>query len=207
MKGARQVTISETTASNKYQWRVVDIVVASVIGVASGVIFWAWGLLWNVASIPLAVLPGFVGILGGGWLFAGVIGGLVVRKPGAALYTELLAAFVSMVIGSQWGWTTMISGLAQGIGVEIVFAIFLYRTWKWWVAMLAGAGAAVGLLFNDLIFSYALTDALFKSIYVVSSLISGAVIGGLLSWFAVSGLAKTGALSRFAAGRDVVQQV
>jgi energy-coupling factor transport system permease protein len=191
----------------KYQWRVVDIVVASVLGVASGVIFWAWDQLWNVASIPLAILPGIVGILSGGWLFAAVIGGLVVRKPGAALFTELVAGAVELILGSQFGWTGLASAFVQGLGAEIVFAIFLYRTWRWWVAVLAGIGAAVGLAIRDILTSYVATDALFKTIYSTSALLSGAVIAGLLGWFAVRGLAKTGALGRFAAGREVTQRV
>jgi energy-coupling factor transport system permease protein len=77
-----------STRRRSYRWRVVDIVVASVIGVAAGIIFWAWGLAYNPLSAPLqAALPGLQALLGGGWLFAGVLGGLIIRKPGAALYT------------------------------------------------------------------------------------------------------------------------
>jgi energy-coupling factor transport system permease protein len=82
------VTSTTTTPTRRnYRWRVVDIVVASVIGVASGVIFWAWGLAWTPLSALLSFTPGVEGILAGGWLFAGVLGGLVIQKPGAALYT------------------------------------------------------------------------------------------------------------------------
>ena len=84
-----------TTSRSKYRWRVVDIVVASVLGVASGIIFWAWGLAWTPLSGLLAFTPGLEGLLAGGWLFAGVLGGLVIRKPGAAIFTELVAAVVS----------------------------------------------------------------------------------------------------------------
>jgi energy-coupling factor transport system substrate-specific component len=44
-------------------------------------------------------------------------------------------------------------------------------------------------------------------IYTVCSLISGAVLAGLLSWLAARGLARTGALSRFASGREVSARV
>jgi ABC-type multidrug transport system fused ATPase/permease subunit len=112
------------------QWRVVDIVVASVVAVACGVIFWAWGLAWNALSLPLAFLPGLSGLLAGGWLFAGVLGALIIRKPGAALFTELVAAFVSMAIGTEWGWATLVSGLIQGAAIELVFLVFLYTNWS-----------------------------------------------------------------------------
>src|SRR5690606_27281412 len=90
---ARQVTATTSSSiRTRRQWRVVDIVVASVVAVACGVIFWAWGLAWPALSLPLAFLPGLSGLLAGGWLFAGVLGALITRKPGAALFTELVAA-------------------------------------------------------------------------------------------------------------------
>ena len=189
---------------SRFRWRVVDIVVASVIGVASGVIFWAWGLAYGPLSAILTVTPGLSALLGGGWLFAAVLGGLIVRKPGAALYTELVAAIVSALIGSQWGFGTLMSGLVQGLGAEIVFALFLYSSWRLYVGVLAGAGAGLAMSINDLIVWYAGIDVPFQITYVICGVLSGAIIGGLLPWFAVRGLARAGALSRFAAGRQSV---
>src|SRR5690242_18725594 len=87
-----------------WRWRVVDIVVASVLGVAAGLIFLAWnvGYLGPKALLE-PLLPGLQGLLDGPWLFAGVLGGLIIRKAGAAIYVELLAAVVSALIGNQWG--------------------------------------------------------------------------------------------------------
>ena len=186
-----------------FRWRVVDIVVASVIGVASGVIFWAWGLAWSPLSAILAFTPGLEGLLAGGWLFAGVLGGLIIRKPGAALYTEVIAAVVSMLIGTQWGFSTLIWGIVEGLGAEIVLALFFYANWRLGVALLAGAGAGVAVGLLDTTFtSYSALDFGFKVIYFVSAVVSGTVLAGLMSWLAVRGLARTGALSRFAAGRE-----
>ncbi|WP_440709685.1 ECF transporter S component [Herbiconiux sp. YIM B11900] len=191
-----------------YRWRVVDIVVASVIGVASGLIFWVWGLTYTPLSTGLeALLPGAQGLTGGVWLFAGVLGGLIVRKPGAALFTELVAAIVSALVGTQWGVLTLVSGLVQGLGAEIVFAIFLYANYRVYVAVLAGAGAGLAMGINDSILWYAGNGADFKTIYIVCGTIGGAVIAGLLSWIVVRALARTGALNRFAAGREVTARV
>jgi len=185
------------------KWRVVDIVVASVIGVASGVIFWAWGLAWSPLSALLAFTPGLEGLLAGGWLFAGVLGGLIIRKPGAAVYTEVVAAVVSMLIGTQWGFSTLIWGVVEGLGAEIVLALFFYANWRLGVALLAGAGAGVAVGLLDTTFtSYAALDFGYKAVYFVSAVVSGTVLAGLLSWLAVRGLARTGALSRFASGRE-----
>ncbi|TFD88897.1 ECF transporter S component [Cryobacterium serini] len=192
-----------TKKPRNFRWRVVDIVVASVIGVASGVIFWAWGLAWSPLSAILAFTPGLEGLLAGGWLFAGVLGGLIIRKPGAAVYTEVVAAVVSMLIGTQWGFSTLIWGVVEGLGAEIILALFLYTNWRLGVALLAGAGAGVAVGFLDTTFtSYAALDFGYKAVYFVSAVVSGTVLAGLLSWLAVRGLARTGALSRFAAGRE-----
>lgn len=185
------------------RWRVVDIVVASVVGVALGVIFWAWAIPYSAAETPLkAVLPGVQAFASAVWLIGAVLGGLLIRKPGAALYVELLAALVSALLGSQWGLGTLVSGLVQGLGAEIVFALFLYRVWRLPVAWLAGAGAGVGLAVNDLLTWYAGSSALFATVYAVSAVVGGALVAGTISWFAVRALAGTGALSRFAAGGD-----
>jgi energy-coupling factor transport system permease protein len=202
------LTSSPATRPGSLRWRVVDIVIASVIGVACGLVF----TIWNQASNPLGalltpVLPGLQALLGGGWLFAGVLGGLIIRKPGAAIYTELLAAVVSTLIGNQWGPLTLVSGVVQGLGAELVFALFRYRNHRLIVALLAGAGAGLALAINDLILWYPGSASAFAAIYTVSAVVSGIVLAGLLPWFAVRALARTGALSRFAAGREVSNRV
>lgn len=197
-------SVPQTTGSSRRStWRVVDIVVASVIGVAAGVVFWLWGLAWPGLDALLAFTPGLSGLLAGGWLFAGVLGGLVIRKPGAALYTEVVAAVVSMLVGTQWGYTTFIWGLIQGIGAELGFALLLYANWRVLGALLSGALAGVAVAVLDTSFSSVAALAFeARAVYFVSAIVSGIVIAGLLSWVIVKALAATGALDRFAAGRE-----
>jgi energy-coupling factor transport system substrate-specific component len=193
-----------STVVHRLRWRVVDIVVASVLGVATGLVF----LLWNVAyigpsSLLTPLLPGLQGLLNGPWLLAGVLGALVVRKPGAAIYTEVVAAVVSALVGNQWGgFLTIEAGLVQGLGVEIVMLILMYRYFNLPAAMLFGVGAGVACAFNDLVLSYPGSSAGFAVTYLITSAISGAVFAGILGWLIVKGLAATGALDRFAAGRE-----
>lgn len=185
-----------------YRWRIVDIVVASVLGVAAALIFFAWNQLYTPITAPLEVaLPGAQALLYGLWLFAGVLGGLVIRKPGAALFTELVAATVSALLGNQWGFLTIESGLVQGLGAELVFLVFLYSYWRLPVALLAGAGAGLALGINDNILWNIGATGTFQLIYLVSAVISGAVFAGLGSWLLLKALARTGVLNRFASGR------
>jgi energy-coupling factor transport system substrate-specific component len=187
---------------------VIDIVVASVLGVAVGLVF----VFWNVGSKPITeplslLLPGLQGAGHGVWLIGGVLTALVIRKPGAALYGEMVAATVSALVGNQWGPLTLVSGLTQGIGAELVFLAFAYANWRLYVALLAGAAAALGMAATDLVLWYAGADVPFTIAYTASSLVGGIFWAGLLSWLAVRGLAASGALDRFASGRERTREV
>ncbi|GAA1923765.1 ECF transporter S component [Microbacterium aoyamense] len=194
---------SASITTSRFRWRVVDIVVASVIGVASGVLFWLWGLAWPGLDTALSFTPGLSGLLAGGWLFAGVLGGLVVRKPGAALYAEVVAAVVSMALGTQWAFLTLVWGVVQGLAAELGFAVFAYANWRLVAALVSGAFAGVAVALLDTNFSsVAALSAEARAVYFVSAVVSGILIAGLLSWVVVRALAATGALDRFAAGRE-----
>ncbi len=195
-------------AAITWRWRVVDIVVASVIAVACAAIFLVWNIGYEGPSSVLSpLLPGLQGLLAGPWLIAGVLGALIIRKPGAALYTELLAAVISALVGNQWGPLTIVSGLVQGLGAEIVFLLFAYAVWRLPVAILAGAGAGLACGINDRILWYAGADTTFTIVYITATTVSGAVIAGAGAWVIARGLAATGALGRFASGREVARRV
>ncbi|CAN3700231.1 MULTISPECIES: ECF transporter S component [unclassified Microbacterium] len=200
---------SAVAPANRFQWRVVDIVVAAVLGVAIGLVFWGWntvGGLWFAAMDGLT--PGLGGIAVGIWLIGGVIGGLIIRKPGAALLVELIAAVVSALIGNVWGIGTIFSGLAQGLGAELIFLAFLYLRFTLPVAMLAGVGAGVGAWILELFLSPNIVKSLeFNLLYLGTLVISGALLAGLVGWLLVRALAATGALSRFAVGRELRRDV
>ncbi len=182
-------------------WRVVDIVVASVIAVAVGVIFWVWTQGYAVIRVITTAFPPLAGLYTGGWLIAGVIGGLLIRKPGAALYCGLLAAAVEGLLGTHFGMTVIISGLLQGLAAELVFAVFRYRKWSLPVTLLAGLVSGIALGVNEN-FLYNVEWAVeWKLVYVLFTSISGVLVAGLLSWFGYKALLQTGVLSGLASGR------
>ena len=185
----------------RYTWRVVDIVVASVIGVAIGVIFWAWSAGYSGIAVLTAAFPPAGGLYAGGWLTAGVLGGLLIRKPGAAIYCEVLAAAVSSLLGTQFGLAVLLSGLIQGVGAELVFLLFLYKKFNLGVSLLAGLGAGLALAIGENFMWNVEWATDWKLWYTLFAAISGVIIAGLLPWLAMRGLAKTGVLSSFAAGR------
>ena len=191
------------------RWRVIDIVTAAVLGVACGLIFVVWNQVGNAALEGLkAITPGLDGLATGVWLLGGTLGGYVIRKPGAALFVELMAATVSMALGSQWAVETIYSGLAQGIGAEVVFALVAYRRFNAAIVGLAGAVSfAFEWVLELFLYGHIAKGVLYNAIYLVCGAVSGVVLAGLLAWALTNALAKTGALDRFASGRGARELV
>jgi len=205
------ITGKRTLGNSKYNWRVVDIVVAALIAVAGGVIFWAWSQGAAAVSPPMnAVYPPLTGLIAGGWMIPAVLGMLIIRKPGAALFCETVAATGELIMGSQYGASVLFSGLVQGLGAEIIFAAFVYKKFNLPVSLLAGAGAGLFGALNDSFapwgwnIAYEATD---KLAYVIFVSVSAAIIAGALSWIATRGLARTGVLSSFASRKAATEPV
>lgn len=182
-------------------WRTVDIVVAAAIAVAFGVVFWAWGLVWSATGPIFAFLPPVQYLISAVWLLAGVVGALVIRKPGAALFTEGLAGLVSAFLGAQWGLDTVLSGVIQGLGAEIVFALFRYRVWTLTTAVLAALGSALGEWLHDVYFYYPAVDAGLWLLLLVFMGVSAVVVAGFGGWWLMRALANAGVLAAFPSGQ------
>ena len=187
-------------------WRTIDLMTAAVIGVVFGVVYWGWSAAYTALETPLSNVVGpLVGLLGGPWLIAGVVGGLVVRRPGAALMAELLAAAVEALVGNEWGWATLISGGLEGLGVEVVLAAFLYRRFGAVVATAAGALAAL-FEFGYEWHAYLQGTSLgYKVGYACFFTLSGALVAGLGGWLLTRALAATGAIDALPAGREAAE--
>lgn len=189
---------------SRWRYRTIDLVTVALLGVAVGVAFWGWSQLYHVLSaLSVFAFPPLGGLLSGPWLLGGVLGGLIVRKPGAALATEMVAASVEALLGNGWGITNLISGAVQGLGMEIVLAVLLYRRFG---PVVASLGAALSAVFGSIylwIAYYADWGWDFKLIYLVLFVVSGVLAAGLLGWAVTRALARTGALDAFGAGRDL----
>jgi energy-coupling factor transport system substrate-specific component len=186
-----------------FRWRTVDIVVTAVLGVAFGVVFWAWNLLWAATGAAFTAFPPAQAFMYGVWLLPAVLAPLVVRKPGAGLFAELVAAVLSALLGSSWGSIILLYGLLQGLAGELGYAVFAWRRFGWPQALLSSllAGAMAAVL--DLVFYYPTWSGGWKLAYLVVVAASTVVVAGIGGTALVRALARTGALSAFASGRRV----
>ncbi|MFD7368285.1 ECF transporter S component [Nocardiopsis alba] len=193
---ARAGFLQEVRAGLK-SWRTVDTVVAAVIGVAVGVVFWLWNIVWSITTPLFVFFPPGQAVVYGMWLISGVLGGLIVRKPGAAVLTSIAAASVSAVLGTQWGLAVILDGTLQGLLPELVFLAFAYRRWNMGVAVLAAAFAGLSPAIRDNI-AYNVTWPLHYQItYGVIVVISAALIAGVGARLLTTALARAGALAPF----------
>jgi energy-coupling factor transport system substrate-specific component len=192
------------------RYRTIDLVTIATLGVAFGVVYWVWNKAYATISDPLTVAyPPLAGLFGGVWLIAGVVGGLIVRKPGAALVTELIAAAVSLLVvgGTPWGFSTLASGFFQGLGAELVLALLLYRRFGVVVAACAGALAGAFESFYEWSSYYADWDLAYKLAHLGFFALSGAVVAGVGGWLLVQALARAGVLDAFGPGREHAREV
>jgi energy-coupling factor transport system substrate-specific component len=186
-----------------YRWRTIDIVIASIIAVAFGVIFWAWNIVWGATEGAFAFFPPAQTLLYGVWLMPAVLAGLIIRKPGAALFTETVAAVISALLGAKWGATVIPQGLVQGLGAELAFAALRYRSFKLPAALFAGLLTGVSAaLFDFFVWNSTLDLWDYRIPYALLTVVSSTVIAGFGSWALTRALVPTGVLDRFAAGRD-----
>ena len=134
---------NKTSNRKSFAWRGIDLVTAAVLAVALGVAFWGFDVfVYPLIGIITAGFPPLGGLATGVWILPAVAGMLLVRRPGAAIFVELIAANVELTLGNSWGVTVLISAVIQGLAVELVFAVFRYRKFGLGVAALAGAVAA-----------------------------------------------------------------
>jgi energy-coupling factor transport system permease protein len=185
------------------RWRTVDIVVTAVLGVAFGVVFWAWNLLWAATGTAFAAFPPAQAFMYGVWLLPAVLAPLVVRKPGAGLFAELVAAILSALLGSSWGSIILLYGLLQGLAGELGYAVFGWRRFGWPQALLSAAFAGAMAAVLDLVEYYPTWSGSWQTTYLVLVVASTVVVAGIGSTALVRALARTGALSSFASGRRV----
>jgi energy-coupling factor transport system substrate-specific component len=203
---AEQAVRPSDTASGapRRSWRTVDIVVTAVLGVAFGVVFWAWGLLWAGTGTAFAAFPPGQAFMYGVWLIPAVLAPLVVRKPGAGLFAELVAGIVSALLGSAWGTTVIVYGLLQGLAGEAGYAVFGWRRFGWPQALLSAALAGAMAATLDLLYYYPDWTAGWKTTYTALIVASSVVVAGIGGMALTRALAASGALSSFASGRSRV---
>jgi energy-coupling factor transport system substrate-specific component len=181
-------------------WQTSDLLLTAVVGAVFGVIFSLWTGVYAAFG---AVLGPWNDLVGGLWWVPAILIPYIIRKPGAALVGETLAAFVSFLAGSPYGFIgAVIAGIVQGMGAEVVFMLTGWRSYNIVTLIAAGiAAATTGFVYLWPIYytGYTTTALLITYAAYVIGVVLFASIGSKLLGDA---LLATGVLDRFAIGRD-----
>jgi energy-coupling factor transport system substrate-specific component len=178
-------------------WTLRDTLVIAVLGGVFAVFYIGWVQIWLIAqaifgTVTMDVVMGF-------WFIVSIVAAAIIRKPGVAFASEVLAAGVEILLGSPSGLLLLVSGAVQGAGAELVFGMTRWRNFSLPVLMAAGVGAAIfSFAYTWIRFDYgALQPTLLVTMFLLRCL-SGALLGGLLGYVVVEALYKTGALAGLA---------
>jgi energy-coupling factor transport system permease protein len=195
-----------TTNTASRSWSTRDIVVTAALAVASGIAFIVFDWIWMVAS---GAGGPFVGeALAGFWLIGGLLVPYIVRKPGSALFGEVVAALVESSF-NPWGPIVILSGLLEGLGSEVVFLATRYRRFDALTMAVAGGFGAAFFFVTQPLWTqgyFKLNPAVIVAYFVLRTL-SGALLAGLLGKGIGDALVPTGVLDGFAIARGRQQEI
>src|SRR6267142_2376354 len=187
-------TTTVDSAQPRRGWTTRDAVLVAVLAVVFGFLYMQWVAVWLAAAsvgaqIGQEALFGF-------WLIAGVLASYIIRRPGAALVGEFLAALAEVLFGAAAGTPLLVTGLMQGLGAELVFGARRWRDYSLTTMILAGAVAMlVALPWNWFRLGYFQLNPGFLIVLLVVRLLSGAIVSGLAAKLIGDALARTGVLS------------
>lgn len=180
---------------------VFEIVLTLVLAVALGVAFWGWTFVYDLAK-PFLKVAGLSYLVAGFWILASVLIPHIVRKPGVALMASIMAAFIESLL-THWGLMSVVWGLVQGIGAEIVFLIFFYRRWNLGVLLLASAVSAFcSYALDYFYYDYRSLTVGFNLLQLGTYILSALFFAGLLSHLLGKRLVKLGILDQFLIAKD-----
>lgn len=198
-------------AAGELRWTGRDVVILLVLG---GIL----GVIYALAFVPLSVwLYDVTGqnrplesLINGIWLLGGFIPMAVIRKPGALLLGECIAAFVEVSIQAcplcaGTGFLSAVelqneagqvmtrevlnpvffSGVLQGAGGELLFCLTRYVRWDLSIWLLAGLGSSIfswasGIYVTH---SYIPYDGPTRVAILISSTIGMTLLAGGLGWY------------------------
>lgn len=194
---------TSATKGELLMWKLRDVVLAVIISVVCGAVYMGWDWLTQPV-FGATVNPAIGGMVNGVWWIASGLAAYIIRRPGAALLAGFASAFFEFVFGSPYGAGTLLSGLLQGGGVEV--GLLLFFAWKRYgmgamvvAAMVGGVGNSIQWLTQYQGYQYSFGVIVG---YVVLTLVSGAVISGLLPVWIGNALKRSGVVRNFELGRQ-----
>ncbi|MEG2017456.1 MAG: ECF transporter S component [Clostridium sp.] len=172
-----------------------EIVVIAMMSALIGVVFTVLDSLYQ----PLQAVAGPLGgdIINGLYLLSALLPIYVIRKPGAALVGSLFVGVINLLLGSPYGIHIIVAATLQGVGAELIFAVYGYKKYELLQVGLAGIVASLCVTARDyFIFGFQLYGNLVPVMLIVR-VISAVVFGGVVTIALGKALKATGVLKGF----------
>jgi energy-coupling factor transport system substrate-specific component len=177
-------------------WKLREVILVGIVSVVFGVVYLAavyLGIFISTLLIPFGLAPLANEPIYGIWFMASTFIAYFVRKPGAAILTEVLAALLEVMMGNMYGPLVLVSGTVQGLGAELVFFATGYKNYSLKVMTLAGMGAAVAsFIIGFFISGFGLLSIDFLAVIFILRLLSSAFFCGFVSHLLATSLENTG---------------
>jgi energy-coupling factor transport system substrate-specific component len=186
-------------------WKLQDVILASVLSA-----FFAAVCLGTVLSLIGPAIPLFAAlgladlsfeVMFGVFLMSAVFTPYIIQKPGVATVVGFLTGYLQVLMGSPFAATVWLSGLVQGFGAEVGFALFAYQKWNLLSVLIAATGASVAsflLAWQRGSWTY-LTFEIVALRFMIRWASAG-LISGLFSKYLADRLAKAGVLKSYPLG-------
>lgn len=189
-------------------WQLRDLVVVAVLAVTFGFLYWALVQAWGGLQVLMGPFGDLVqNALIGGWMVVAPLAVYILRKPGVATVTEILAAFIQVAfLGTPVGPILLLTGIVQGVGAELPFALTRYRRYGWAVFVASGlCAAAFSFVYASLRFGW--YGQQWFLLRLVLHLASGLLLTGVAGRAIGDGLLRTGVLDDLPIGRAARSRV
>lgn len=185
-------------------WELKDVIMMAILGVVFSAVYLAvfqGGLALSTALTPAGLAPFGFEMIYGVWFMAATLAAYIIRKPGVALVTEVLASFIELLMGNSGGLTVVLTGVIQGVGTELAFALFRYKKWNLGVMCLGSILSAVFIFCYELYYlNYIALAPTLLAAQLAVRFVSAVVFSGIICKLAGDALAKTGVVKSYAIG-------
>ena len=188
----------------KETWKLRDVIMMGILGVVFAAVYLAvfyGGLSISTVLAPFGLSAFGFELIYGVWFMAATLAAYIIRKPGVALVAELLAASIELLMGNSGGLTVVLTGLIQGLGCELGFALFRYKKWNLLSMSVSGMLGATFIFIYELYYLqyYLLAPTMLISQLVVRYL-SAVLFSAVICKMAGDALARTGVVKSYAIG-------
>lgn len=192
-----------TAGSRARTFTTLDLVVIAVLGAVFGLLNTPFGLVFQFL---LSAGGPIVQTIFQPWAIGMILSMFIVRKPGAALLNGFVNGLFQVLSGNPAGLLTFGWTLANGLGVEIGFALYLYVfgriRFTLVTALVSGFLAmAFGYVVSAIAFNFAATGAQVFWTGWIGQAISGALWSGLIAYLLGQILSRSGLLRSFDSGQ------